>query len=129
MSILKTLNHLINCIPTSVWSSSRIRPWSSTPHLIHHSTQYCALLLILYTTPLSTVLYSSSYTPLLSVLSPTPNLIHHSTQYCATVISNSSANHQLCANDRPTQLLLSFSALDFSRSITHLENTLTNVAN
>jgi len=55
------------------------------------------LLFILYTTPLS------------------------------TVISNSSANHQLYADD--TQLLLSFSALDFSYNITHLENTITNVAN
>jgi len=44
-----------------------------------------------------------------------------------TVISNSSAKHNLYADD--TQLLLSFSALDFSHNITHLENTITNVAN
>jgi len=49
---------------------------------------------------LSLVLYSSSYTPHPSVLS-----------------SNSAANHNLYADD--TQLLLSFSALDFSRNITH----------
>jgi len=30
---LKTLNHLL---PTPLWSSSRIRPWSSILHLIHH---------------------------------------------------------------------------------------------
>jgi len=40
----------------------------------------------------------------------------------STVISNSSANHQLYADD--TQLLLSFSALDFSHNVTHLENFL-----
>jgi len=56
-----------------------------------------SLLFILYTTPLS------------------------------TVISNSSANHQLYADD--TQLFLSFSALNFSHNIIHLENTITNVAN
>jgi len=55
------------------------------------------LLFILYTTPLSTVIFCSS------------------------------ANHQLYADD--TQLLLSFSALDFSHNITHLENTITNVSN
>jgi len=58
------------------------------------------LLFILYTTPLST-----------------------------TVIANSSASHQLYA-DRMIQLLLSFStALDFSHNITHLENSITKVAN
>jgi len=45
----------------------------------------------------------------------------------STVISNSSANHQLYADD--TQLLLQFSALDFIHNITHLKNTITNVAN
>jgi len=59
----------------------------------------------------SLVLYSSSYIPILSVLS---YLIK-------------SANHQLYADD--TQLLISFSALDFSHNITHLENTITNVSN
>jgi len=43
-----------------------------------------------------------------------------------TVISNSSANHQLYADD--TQILLSFSTLDVSHSITHLEHTITNVS-
>jgi len=56
-----------------------------------------SLLFILYTTPLS------------------------------TVISNSSANHNLY--DDNTQLLLSLSALDFSHNITHLENTVINVSN
>jgi len=59
----------------------------------------------------SLLLYSSSYTPLLSV----------------GVISNSAANHHLYTDD--TQLLLIFSALDFSHNITHLENTTTNVSN
>jgi len=54
--------------------------------------------------------------PLLFILYTTP---------LSTVISNSSANHQLY----DTQLLLSFSALDFSHNITHLENTITNVSN
>jgi len=45
----------------------------------------------------------------------------------STVISNSAANHPLYADD--TQLLLSFSALNFSHNITHLENTITNVSN
>jgi len=59
-----------------------------------------------------------SFGPLLFILYTTP---------LSTVISNSSANHQLYADD--TQFLLSFSALDFSHNITHLENTITNVAN
>jgi len=45
----------------------------------------------------------------------------------STFTSTSSANHQLYADD--TQLLLSFSAQDFSHNITHLENTIANVAN
>jgi len=56
--------------------------------------------------------------PLLFILYTTP---------LSTVISNSSANHQLYGDD--TQLLLSFSALDFSHNITHLEHTVTNVSN
>jgi len=44
-----------------------------------------------------------------------------------TVISNSAANHHLYAED--TQLNLSFSALDSSHNITHLENTIANVSN
>jgi len=49
------------------------------------------------------------------------------TTLLSTVISNSSANHQLYADD--AQLFLSFSALNFSYNITHLENTIANVAN
>jgi len=45
----------------------------------------------------------------------------------STIMCNLSANHQLYADD--TRLLLSFSALDFSHNIPHLENTITNVAN
>ncbi len=56
--------------------------------------------------------------PLLFILYTTP---------LSTVISNSSANHHLYADD--TQLLLSFSAADFSYNITHLENTISNVYN
>jgi len=56
--------------------------------------------------------------PLLFILYTTP---------LSTVISNSSANYQLYADD--TQFLLSFSALDFSHNITYLENTIINVAN
>ena len=47
--------------------------------------------------------------PLLFILYTTP---------LSTVISNSSANHHFYADD--TQLLLSFSAADFSYNITHL---------
>jgi len=47
-----------------------------------------------------------------------------SRENCLTYIT---ANHHLYADD--TQLLLSFSALDFSHNITYLENTITNVAN
>jgi len=43
-----------------------------------------------------------------------------------TVISNSAANHHLYADD--THLLLSFSNLDFSHNITHLENTSLNLS-
>jgi len=78
MSILKTLNHLY---------SNSFTEFLKDPSLI----------LIFYTTPLS------------------------------TVISNCSANHHLYADD--TQLLLSFSALDFSHNITHLENTITDISN
>jgi len=56
--------------------------------------------------------------PLLFILYTTP---------LSTVISYSSANHILYAED--TQLLISFSALNFSHNITHLENTITNVCN
>jgi len=54
--------------------------------------------------------------PLLVILYTTP---------LSTIISNYSGHHQLYADE--TQLLLSFSALDFSHNITHLENTITNV--
>jgi len=56
------------------------------------------------------VLYSPSYTPLLSVHCQS-YLIHQQTTTSTLIIY-------------PTQLLL-FSALDFSHNITHLENTLT----
>jgi len=56
--------------------------------------------------------------PILFILYTTP---------LSKVISNASTNHQRYADD--TQLLLSFSALDFSHNITHLENTITNAAN
>ena len=45
----------------------------------------------------------------------------------STVISNSSANHHLYADD--TQLFLSFSATDFTHNISHLEQTISNVYN
>jgi len=60
-----------------------------------------------------------------SVLGP-PLFVLYTTPLI-TVVYNSSANDQLYADD--TQLLLSFSALDFSHNITHLENTITNVSN
>jgi len=56
--------------------------------------------------------------PLLFILYTTP---------LSTVISNSSANHHLHADN--TQLLLSFSALDFSHNVNNLENTITNESN
>ena len=56
--------------------------------------------------------------PLLFILYTTP---------LSTVISNSSANHHLYADD--TQLFLSFSASDFSHNITHLERTISNISN
>ena len=54
--------------------------------------------------------------PLLFILYTTP---------LSTVISNSSANHHLYADD--TQLFLSFSAADFAHNISHLEQTIPNV--
>jgi len=68
-----------------------------------------SVFLLLYRVPQGSVLG-----PLLFILYTTP---------LSTVIYNSSAKHQLYADD--TQLLLSFSALDFSHNITHLENTIT----
>jgi hypothetical protein len=55
--------------------------------------------------------------PLLFILYTTP---------LSTVISNSSALHQLYADD--TQLFISFSAADFAHNITHLEQTISNVS-
>ena len=55
--------------------------------------------------------------PLLFILYTTP---------LSTVISNSSALHQLYADD--TQLFISFSAADFAHKITHLEQTISNVS-
>jgi len=56
--------------------------------------------------------------PLLIILYTTP---------LRTVIPNSSANHQLYADD--TQLLITISALDFCHNIIHLKNTINNVSN
>ena len=55
--------------------------------------------------------------PLLFILYTTP---------LSTLISQSSAQHQLFADD--TQLFLSFSAADFSFNITHLEQTVSKVS-
>jgi len=58
-----------------------------------------------------------------------PSFVLYSLSYTrtppSTVISNSSASHQLYADD--TQLLLSFSAPDFCHNIPHLKNTITNI--
>ena len=43
------------------------------------------------------------------------------------VISDSSSSHKLYADD--TQLYLSFSAVDFSHNIAHLEQTVSNIYN
>jgi len=56
--------------------------------------------------------------PLLFILYTTP---------LSTVISNSAANHHLYTDD--TKIISSFSALDFSHNITHLEKTITNISN
>ena len=60
-----------------------------------------------------------------SVLGPLLFILY--TSPLSTIISNSSANHHLFADD--TQLFLSFSAADFAYNITHLENTISNVSN
>jgi len=67
---------------------------------------------------LKTVNHGSILSPLLFILYTTP---------LSTVRSNSAANHHLYADD--TQRFLSFSGLDYSYNITHLENTITNVYN
>jgi len=67
----------------------------------------------------SLVLYSSYCTPLVSVLSSTPHIVHHSSQYCHLIQQQTITT--MLMND--AQLLFSFSAVDFSNSVTHLENT------
>jgi hypothetical protein len=56
--------------------------------------------------------------PLLFIMYTTP---------LSTVISNSSANHHLYADD--TQLFISFTATDFSHNISLLETSISNVSN
>jgi len=60
-----------------------------------------------------------------SVLGPILFILY--TTFLSNVISNFAANHHLYTDD--TQLLLSFSALNFSHNITHLVSTITNVSN
>jgi len=60
----------------------------------------------------------SDLSPLLFVFYATP---------LSTVISSSAANHHLYDDD--IQILILFWALDFSRNITHLEITVSNVSN
>jgi len=52
------------------------------------------------------------------------HLIYHSSKNCHISFM---ANHHIYADD--TQLLLLFSALDFSHRINHLENTIANISN
>jgi len=96
----------------------------------YHSVLHCSLLdqmifikpFFLYNiehckSSLSQLLYGvhqgSVFNPHIFILYTTP---------LSTVISNSAANHHLYADD--TQLLLSFSALNFSHNITHLDTLL-----
>jgi len=115
-----TIDHsiLLECLSSWFGISSTALSWIKS-YLLNRSfyvnidNSTSSVFQLLYGVPQRSVLG-----PLLFILCTTP---------LSTVISNSSANHHQYADD--TQLLLSFSALDFSRNITHLENTITNVSN
>jgi len=105
-----TIDHSILLERLSSWFGISSTALSRIKSYINIQNSKSSVLQLLYGVPQGSVLG-----PLLFILYPTP---------LSTVISNSSANHQLYADDN--QLLLSFSALDFSHNITHLENTITN---
>jgi len=115
-----TIDHSILLERLSSWFgiSSTALSWVKS-YLINRSfhvsidNSHSSVFQLLYGVPQGSVLG-----PLLFILYTTP---------LSTVISNSSANHHLYADD--TQLFLSFSALDFSHNITLLENTISDVSN